>query len=327
MAKRNLIIVHRGPEYEKDFREIAKKVVAIDKDISVYAVPNQSTVQLPSLAWMWPTLVVSLTSEYRLQIKRGSVLNNLKIEKLAQYKVFREADISTPATLPFQFGTMLDPLLFGEFVLIKPMDLGITSTGLGVQLFRRHRLERMQPNDFPPDHPIHQARDGYLVQRFVDTGPNPSFHRIQTFFGKVIYSWHSTLQQPRCPLDAPDAEIERTVIASQGGEKNRKLVKEPDIIALAEKVGAAFPTIPLLAIDVLREEGSGKLYVLECNPGGNTWHFSSKIGAKLRLGFGKAEVNGAERAHQIARRMFMEQYGAFDIVARTLVEKTHQLAS
>jgi hypothetical protein len=327
MAKRNLIIVHRGPEYEPDFKEIAKKIGAIDKDIVIYALANHSTAQLPSMAWIWPTLVVAFSSEFRLQIKRGSVLKNLQVEKFAQYKVFREAGIPTPATLPFQFRTMLDPLLFGEFALIKPMDLEMTSKGLGVQLFRRHRLERMQPMDFPSDHPIHTAREGYLVQKFIDTGPHPSFHRVQTFFGKVIYSWHSTLQEPRCGLDAPDEEIERTVIASQGGEKDRKLVKEPDIIALAEKVGAAFPSIPLLAIDILREEGTGRLYVLECNPGGNTWHFSSKIGEKLRLGFGNAAANGTQRANQIARRMFIEQYGAFDIVARMLVEKTHRHAS
>ena len=119
----------------------------------------------------------------------------------------------------------------------------------------------------------------------------------------------------------------RATVASQGGEKDRKLVQEPDIIALAEQVGAAFPSIPLLAIDILREAGTGKLFVLECNPGGNTWHFSSRIGEKLRLGFGNAAVNGPERAHKIARRMFMDQYGAFDIVARTLVEKTQRLAS
>jgi len=270
--------------------------------------------------------VVSFTARFDLQVRRGTILRNLPIEKLVQYKTFLSAGIPTPPTQAFKIGMTLDPFLYGEFVLIKPMELSLTSKGIGVQLFRRQRLEKMKLHDFPPDHPIHRNQ-GYLVQRFVDTGPNPSFHRVQTFFGKVIYSWHSTLQFPRCPLDAPDEEIERTIIASQGGEKDRALVKEPDILELAEKVGAAFPTIPLLAIDVLREEGTGKLSVLECNPGGNTWHFSSKIGEKLRLGFGNAKVNGPGRAHQIARRMFMEQYGAFDIVARTLVEKTNRLAS
>jgi hypothetical protein len=272
-------------------------------------------------------LVVSFAPQYRLQVKRGRVLKNSQIEKFAQYETFRTAGIPTPPMLPFRFGMTLDPLLFGQFVLIKPMDLELTSKGLGIQLFRRHRLERMQPRDFPPEHTIHKARDGYLVQKFIDTGLYPSFYRVQTFFGRVIYSWHSTLKIARCPLDASDDEIERTVVASQGGEKHRELVKEPDILRLAEAVHAQFPDIPILAIDVLRETATGALYVLECNPGGNTWHFSSKIGEALRLGFGNAKVNGVERANQLARRMFIEQYGAFDIVAKTLVEKTHSLAS
>ena len=327
MAKRNLVLIHRGPEYEKDFTEIGRKVRAIDKDITVYALPFRSTDQLPSLAWMWPTLVVSLAPRFKPEIKRGKILRNAPIEKLVQYEAFRQGGIPTPPTLPFRFGMMLDPVLFGELVLIKPMDLAMTSKATGIRLFRRQRLERMQPEDFPADHPINTARQGYLVQKFIDTGLHPSFHRVQTFFGHIIYSWHSTLKKARCALDAPDSEIESTVIATQGGEKERELVKEPDIQRLAEKVHAQFPDVPILAVDVLREEATGALYVLECNPGGNTWHFSSTIGAGLRLGFGNAKVNGEERAHQIARRMFIEQYGAFDIVAKTLVEKTHRLAA
>jgi hypothetical protein len=327
MSKRNLILIHRGPHYAKDFGEIAQKVKAIDRSIDFYSVSNVSAEQLPSIVWMWPTLVVALVSNIRMQVKRGTVLRQQQIEKLAQYKKFRQAGIPTPPTLSFDFGMTLDPMLFGDFVLIKPMDLTMTSQGLGVQMFRRHRLERMLPRDFAPDHAIRKARHGYLVQKFIDTGVYPSFHRIQTFFGKVIYSWHSTLQIPRCPLDAPDVEIERTVIATQGGEKDRQLVKEPDIQRLAERVHTQFADIPMLAIDVLREARTRELYVLECNPGGNTWHFSSNIGEKLRLGFGNAKVNGVARANQIARRMFMEQYGAFDIVAKALVEKTHRLAS
>jgi hypothetical protein len=327
MAKRNLILIHRGPEYDQDFKEIAKKIAALDKDITIYALSASSTRQLPSLAWMWPTLVVAFMPQFRLQVGRGTVLKNFQIEKLAQYEAFRKGDIPAPPLQPFRFGMMLDPLLFGELVLIKPMDLEQTSRGSGVHLYRRQRLERVQEGDFPDDHPINLARDGYLVQRFIDTGLYPSFYRVQTFLGRVIYSWHSTLKIARCPLDAPDSEIESTIIASQGGEKERKLVTDPDIRQLAEKVHAQFPDIPILATDVLREEGTGALYVLECNPGGNTWHFSSKIGEGLRLGFGNAKVNGAARAHQIARRMFIEQYGAFDIVAKTLVETTHRLAS
>ena len=325
--KRNLILIHRGSRYERDFGEIGRKIVALDREISVYTISMESKSQLPAAIWQNPTLVVSFTGKYNLQVRRGKILKNLPIDKLLQYQIFRKAGIPTPPTLAFKFGMMLDPLLFGDLLLIKPMDLNLTSKGDGVQLFRRRRIEQLRLHDFPPDHPIHVDRQGYLVQRFVDTGLYPSFHRVETLFGKILYSWHSTLQIPRCPLDAPDAEIERAIIATQGGGKDRKLVKEPDILALAEKVHEAFASIPLLAIDILRDHTTGKLYVLECNPGGNTWHFSSQIGAKLRLGFGNATVNGEKRAHEIARQMFIDQYGAFDIAAQVLVEKTQALAA
>jgi hypothetical protein len=118
MAKRNLVLIHRGPEYERDFKEIARKITAIDKGITVYALANSSTAQLPPLAWMWPTLVVALAPEFRLQVKRGTILKNSQVEKLAQYDIFRKAGIPAPPMLPFRFGMTLDPLLFGEFVII-----------------------------------------------------------------------------------------------------------------------------------------------------------------------------------------------------------------
>jgi hypothetical protein len=284
--------------------------------------------QLPSLAWLWPTLIVALTPQYRLQIKRGTVLKNSQVEKLAQYEMFRRAGIATPPTLPFRFGMTIDPLLFGEFVVVKPMDLDLTSQGKGIQLFRRHRLERMEPRDFPPDHPIHEAREGYLVQKFIDTGPYPAYQRIQTFFGKVMYCWRTALADARAPLDASDAEIERAVIDIKGRkEKTRALVKDPDVERFAERIHAQFPDIPILGSDVIREQATQILYVLECNPGGNTWHISSKIGEEPRLGFGNAKANGFERANQLGRRKLIEQYGAFDVVAKTLVEKTRSRAS
>lgn len=326
MTKRNLIIIHRGPEYKRDFDEIASKVFAQDRSISIYAVPSAFSGELPRTVWQQPTLTVALLQKFRIQIRRGPVLMNQAIEKLAQQEVFRKHGIPTPPAMPFRFGMTADPVLFGEFVILKPMDLAQTSKGDGVHLIRRRRLHEKKISDFPADHPLQKARSGYLVQRFVDTGEYPSFYRIQTFLGKAIYAWHSTLTIPRCPLDASDEEIEATIIASQGGEKTRKLISDPDIIALGERVHAAFPHIPMLAVDCIKDAKSGKLYILECNAGGNTWHFSSPVGEKLRLGFGNAAINGPERANEIARRMFIDQFGAFDIVARQLVSATHRLA-
>lgn len=328
MARRNLILIHRsGKGYVRDWDEISAKAHVLDPSIVIFALPANLKTELAAQNWQYPTLIVALSSSFKLPIIRGTVLKNQQVEKLAQQTVFRKHGIPTPPALPFHFGMTLDPIIFGNFVVLKPMDLAQTSTGDGVQMFRRRRLHEMRLSDFPPSHPIHKSRQGYIVQRFVDTGEYPSFFRVQTFLGKAIYAWHSTLVEPRCSLDADDAEIETANIATQGGEKTRKLIADSDIIALAEKVHVAFPTIPMLAVDIIREAATGRLYVLECNPGGNTWHFSSRIGEKLRLGFGDAKTNGNEKANVIARQMFMDQFGAFDIVARRLVAATHELAS
>lgn len=322
MTKRNLIIIHRGPRYERDFDEIADKVNSLDPSITIYHLSAGLETELPKRAWDYPTFTVALTSKFQLTVKRGPILRNVAIEKLMQQEVFKKNGIATPPALPFRFGMRLDPILFGEFVILKPMDLEQTSKGDGVQFIRRRRLHEKMLSDFSTDHPIQKAKKGYIVQKFIDTGEFPSYYRVQTFLGRAIYAWHSTLLAPRCSLDADDAEIERTTIASQGGEKTRRLIADGDIVSMAERVHTAFPFIPMLAVDCIREATTGRIFVLECNPGGNTWHFSSKIGEKLRLGFGDEKTNGTAKANEIARRMFIEQFGAFDIVAEQLVRAT-----
>ncbi len=71
MTKRNLILIHRGSRYEKDFEEIAATVNAIDQNITVYHLPANQNIELPPAAWQHPTLTVALMSMFRLAIKRG----------------------------------------------------------------------------------------------------------------------------------------------------------------------------------------------------------------------------------------------------------------
>jgi hypothetical protein len=72
-------------------------------------------------------------------------------------------------------------------------------------------------------------------------------------------------------------------------------------------VHQAFPTIPLLGVDILRDCDTGQLYVIEVNARGWTFHLSSdnyhrilsETGLDLRLQFGGA----AAIARGIARRL------------------------
>jgi hypothetical protein len=324
--KYTLILIHRGPEYERDFTEIVQKVVAIDPTIQVFFSSVQAKVRLPPQVWERPTLVVSLSDKFALPIKRGTVLRSVQISKLGQAKRAREGGIEVPAILPFEFGMRLDPIVFGPLVILKPMIF--TSYG-HVQLFRRARAEMLRPNDFPRNHVIHHDPQGYLVQKFIDTGDYPSWNRVMTFLGEPIYAVNGSLTVARPPLDSPDAVLESATVAIQGASRQREWRVDEDVMSLAKRVGQVFSEVPLLATDILRDAQSRKLYFLECNPGGNVWHFSSNQpgGINLRLQLGEADKHGEKKALELGRRHMIDQFGAFDVIARALVEKTRQAAS
>jgi hypothetical protein len=327
MTKRNLILIHRGPEYEKDFDEIAAKVNALDRDITVYHLPGNLKVELPVSAWQYPTLTVALMSKFRLTIRRGAILRNQFVDKIAQSQIVRRAGLSYPPLMRFVPGMKLDPIIFGEYVIIKPMSL--TSSGVGVQLFRRKSLESMRLGDFPKDHPIHKDNMGYIVQRFVDTGEYPKWNRVMTFLGRPIYAVNGALTASRPSLNSSDEVLQRATVAIQGLARQREWRVDDDVMEFALKVALAFHEIPLLAIDILRDESSRKLYFLECNPGGNTWHFSSTQpgGIKLRHQLGEIDNYGPEKALELGRQRMIDQFDAFNVIADVLVERTHQQAS
>lgn len=312
MSLRNLVLIHRGPEYEKDFDEIAAKVNALDRHITVYHLPAALDAELPVSAWQYPTLTVSLTSRFRIPIRRGPVLKNRAIGKLAQQEVFRQHGIATPPAMPFRFGMKLDPIVFGEFVILKPADLRITSSGVGIHVFRRRRLEVLTEASFPVTHPIRSGRHDFIVQRFVHTGPHPFNYRATTFLGEVmtLEKFTGTAETP--PLTATDAEIEAANYAPKD-DRSWHLVDDPDVIGLARRIAKGFPAIPLLGIDILRST-SGKLHALEVNAGGNTWHYSSKTWEEDRKA--NPDYYAGMRA----------QFGAFDIAARQLTAATRKLA-
>jgi glutathione synthase/RimK-type ligase-like ATP-grasp enzyme len=100
------------------------------------------------------------------------------------------------------------------------------------------------------------------------------------------------------------------VIASNNRQfgRVRTVSNDAEIIALGEKAHAGFPECAVLGVDVIRESGTGKLYVMEVNPEGFTWHFSSSLSKNTFT---------AEHVRDL-----YAQFGALDRVARLLIEKT-----
>lgn len=326
MTKQNLIIIHRGPEYERDFDEIAAKVNALESNITVYHLPNNLAVELPISAWQHPTLTVSFAARFKIPIRRGPILRNHAIDKLVQQEMFRKHSIPTPPALQFRFGMMLDPLLFGDYVVLKTTDLRVTSTGNLVFLFRRSRLSGLTKANLPPNHPVRNNPNSFLVQRYIHTGPRPRCTRVATFLGRVIYSYEVESLQQLPGLESDNQLLELASVASNNGERNRRLVLQRDAFELAESAHAAIGSVPLLGIDIIRDSTTKKLYVLEVNAGGNTWHFSSNIGDDIRVSLASPGGSDDDRNSR-GRHALIQQLGAFDIVARTLAEKTRELAS
>ena len=97
----------------------------------------------------------------------------------------------------------LDPILFGEFVVLKPVNLKLTSHGDGVMLFRRRRLEALRREDFPRAHPLNSMESAFLVQRYVHTGANIGWNRVSSLFSRPLWAIRSRAVEAKVTFPRP----------------------------------------------------------------------------------------------------------------------------
>jgi len=251
-----------------------------------------------------------LTLSEALQLPRGAAVVSRQLSKLQQDEMFRLAGIRTPLTKQYDIAMTLATQVWGEFILMKPAPLHLTSKNLGIQVFRTSRLSGMAASDFPADHLVHTT--AMLIQQLVDSGPHLEMYRALTLCGEVLYIARITNTQRRPELSSPDNVIEASSFRSDGSHV--EYGQYPEIHEFARRMASAFPAVPLLGCDIIREATSDELYALEVNAGGNVWHFSSRMQAERR----------ARLPEDMKRRH--EQYGAFDVAAKALVRATRRMA-
>ncbi|MDR3498103.1 MAG: hypothetical protein P4L72_02620 [Parvibaculum sp.] len=309
-ATRNLILVHHpAAQGRRDFEEIGEKIRALAPEIEVAVVPiaGGEGANLPSGFWNRPTLTVSFLQLEDFRPVRGLIYMGRRIAKMEQLRKFSRAGIAVPPTVDYQFGRSLAPSFWGEHVVVKPTAPGSMSNGRFTYLLRTESVAQLAPRLFPADHPIRKSP--ILVQKFIDTGEYPESYRVLTLFGEPLYCMTFRQQRPRAPLSASDEELLAAPIASNAGDDYlHELVEDTEVLDFARRAAAAMPAIPLQGLDIIREAGTGKLFVLENNSGGNTWHFSSQI-----------SQTGLQR---IPREQRIAQFGAWDIAAKVLAERT-----
>jgi hypothetical protein len=193
-------------------------------------------------------------------------------------------------------------------VVVKP-GFSQSSQGKFITLMRREAVRFRPRNSFPEDHP---GRYGPMIaQKFVDTGDFVSHHRVLTLFGAPLLAFKTISQTARAPLDSSDEALAAISLKARrrDGPIKREFTTDSDILALATRAYSALPEIALQGIDIIREEKSGKLYILEANPGGNTWIFSKgEMTTRLKSALGVDRLT--------------DQFDAFNAAAKILIERT-----
>jgi hypothetical protein len=277
---RNLVIVHE-PDVQDfaDLEAIADVVRQLAPDIEVFIASNDTPSSTTrKLAARRPTLIYSPTVLRRFKPLRGKIYSGALISKDVQIERLSQAGLSVPhfelLTEHFEF----DPARFGAIVLVKPT--GFTSHGRGIEMVRTAELAGTRWRQ----HPAVRAAGGLplMVQRFIDTGAYPAHYRVLTFFGQPIFAFKavSTLERPS--LDASSERLAAGPFMAKHGQRQLIAPVETDVLEFANGTFRAIPEVALHGCDIIRETHSGRLYILEVNPGGNTWSFSSQWAPMLR---------------------------------------------
>jgi hypothetical protein len=316
VASHHVILAFKpGWQSIEDLRAIARHIVDIEPEIRPFILANTLRNSVSrKLAAASPTLVVSPAPLETFRPIRGKVYQGAPVPKFEEIRRLAAAGVPVARTAILTPDLYLDPAVWGDFVILKPTDIPTSSHGMGINLTRTGRVRYKAPGEYPDGHP---GRLGpMLVQQYIDTGEKLTVYRVLTFFGEPLYAQLNRSSARRIDLDGPDAAIESAVVALQAGE-NREgiLIDDPEVTDLARTAHEALPEIPLKGCDILRDAASGRLYVLELNSGGNTWHFSSTYAEPIRALYG--------REFELRRR---QQFDALRTAARVLVDRTKREA-
>lgn len=279
MPDYNLLIVHTPGEQDiADWQAVAAIVEDKAPDIEV-GIADNTMRNLLLKRWQTtrPSLVFSAGILRKFSPAGGKVYAGKRMTKLQEVERFRAAGVATPATAEWEPGGDYPPEVWGERVIVKPFR-GLR--GSGIQLVATADLGRLWAGI------TEGGRRGYMIQQFVDTGTRPEHFRIATAFGVPLYMTRR-LAAPAAEGDARSPHDPRWRLVTNTSN-DVTMVQDDEILAFASAAAMAIPEVPVLGMDIVREAATGRLFVLESNPFGQTWHLSSDTHAELRARTGLA---------------------------------------
>ena len=297
-AERNLVLVHTpGYQAVEDFQSIGRTAQELAPDIEVFIASNSiSSSVTRRQAGRRPSLIFSPGRLLSFRPMRGKVYAGSPIPKLEQIERFRAAGLPVPPTAEIKPNVDLPKADFGPYIVVKP-GFSESSRGQFITLMRRETLSFQPRERFAQDH--------------IDTGTFVHHYRVLTLFGAPLLAFKTTSEKARPSLDSSDEELANIALKARrrDGPIRREFTSDPDILELAHRANSALPEIALQGVDIIREAESGKLYLLEANPGGNTWIFSKgDLTTRLKTALGVERLT--------------DQFDAFRTAVKVLIERT-----
>ena len=303
--RRNLVMVaRRGEQFAfDDFREIAAYCRQMAPEIRPIPFFDTAASLLRYFALLRPTLIFAPRRLLFYRPIRGIVRSGRLLPKSEEYRRMEAAGIPVPQWRLLTRSHSPDVTDLGRYVVTKP-DYG--GCGADVRIRRAGRA-RWTPSKTPVRF---ASRCAVIAQKFVYTGAWPVSYRVCTIFGKPLYSQRAECSHERRPFLGLDGFTTSSVSATHPG-CSFTLENDREIIALAEHTHKAFPDIAVLGVDILREEPSGRLFVVEVNSSGEVWHLSSRTGKSIQA---------------FAGFEYASQFGGLRRAAEILIEETRRQA-
>ncbi len=305
----HLLMVHQPERQDvQDFYDIAAIIHRLAPDIKVFIANNESKCPVTRRqAEALPTLVFSPGPLDVFRPGRGKIYAGHPYLKVEQMNRLAAAGIDVPPFISGEAAAIDTIGDWGPLVLVKSNKPG-ASLGAGIELRRTQDVIA----EFKTNAAL--ASDELFIQKYIYTGEFPANYRVHSLFGKSLLSYLklSTALGPR--PDGSDASLGDVCIQPRFKTgQTHKLAYDLDVLMLTMRIYEAFPEIPLQGVDIVREQDSGKLYVLEINPGGNTWIFS----------YGSREARYTQSVMKSLGLSDLKQpFDAFTIAAKELIDKT-----
>lgn len=283
-----------------DFLAARDKIMRLDSRIRVHVISTDTLFDGLATAplALRQTLTVEMSTPRWLPPFWATRLRHRRLGKLAQQGTMMEHGLPVPKWTAITPDTKLDPAEWGPYVVTKPAR---GMRGAYVKIGKTGKVRYKSPEDLPADHP--GRRGPMIAQRFIYTGKWPSAYRVLSYLGEPLMSVRYDGRSDLAPLAAATGFGKAggsSIIASAMG-CTVSLTADEDVLALAKRCHAAFPDIPSLGIDIVRDSESGQLFVLEVNPSGNSWLLSSPGGREMQAQFGLDFYSQFDAIGQIAK--------------------------